>query len=1462
MSYRFIFCLAAGLCIALRPSASWALVNGGFEAGTVASGWAAWNPDNKPLTWGVTSNPTKVHSGTYAGALTAFAGNTNSTLTIFNVADVSAWPQDSMCRATVWLKTENLQLNNPKDTFRMVVAVLDPSGSTVLGYYSANGNFLGTQDYMPVECFLTLPHGAGQVWVELALNSGIVSGSAYIDDVDFQLVASLGGVSTNLPVAAVKPDTNGTPRFSINGVSKVPSFFFGNTGNPVIYDEMKLATSAAVDIVQVPINLPWQGLGTGMLEQSLKANSNALFLPRIDLTPPDWWKAENTNAMIVDEVGGQISGQAMPSLASDAFIAACKDQLEKFIRYFHNSPYRSRILGYHTAFLATGEWFYPDMNLHYWDYSEVNRLKFIAWLQTNYASIGALNTAWHKSYASFAVVQIPSSTDWTSANDGVFRDPSLQRAVPDYAQYHNNLVADRIAELAAHIKTLTARKSLTLTFYGYLGELTANGGLRGMAHSGHLGLKRLLTSTNVDMICSPFSYFDRQPGGPANLMSVVDTVSLAGKLYLQENDSNTYVVPPSNANPLYSTEWDALNCYRRDYGNVLAHNQATWWMDLYADGRLNTNSLWINNALLIGTSSNVLAKSQVFEPQVAICYDEETFFWLTANSFNLNLANIYQLRSTFQSLGATVGYYLIEDLAQIPASAKLIVFANTHRLDSAEQALISQAKTNGRTFLWLYAPGYVNETSLSVSGMATATGFTFVKNATAKNPAIKIVTGSTSPIAMDLGNVTFGDQTAISPTFYVSPVPSGADTLGNYTSPTSPLQPALVAKDYGTWKSVFCGAPKPSVTVLRSIARYAGVNLLADADTISITNAVNFIGDYMYAYAISNAGRHCLQIPGEKVANGNFEKFTGALPITGFGRWISPSSGTLPACRVVNTNAAAGSNSCATGPFSSIAAQYSEPLAIRLQAQRGKTYQVSCSVYVDGLNAASAVSGSYIYLSFQPHTWTADSWTAAIADGSTSYLANKTWTRLEGGFTFNGVAAPYENELDIILKVYGAYSAGILLIDNVSVRESGCAPVEVFDLTKNVVLGSGVTSWAADFALNEQKIFRLIPISTPPGFTKGADQSVLEDSGPATVVGWATGISPGPAGESWQIVTFVCSNSNAGMFAAQPAVTSSGTLTYTTAANANGTATVTVWAVDNGGTANGGQDTSAPQTFTVTVTAVNDAPSFTKGPDIIVNEDAGAQSFSNWATNLNRGALDEATQSLSFTVTNGNSALFSAPPAINSSGTLTFTPEANAFGSASVGVRMTDTGGTANGGQNTSAWQTFLITVNPVNDLPVAGADTVFAHWNTTSSLSVSNLLSNDSDPDGGTLAVTAVTPGPNTAAVVLSANTVFYTPMAGFAGNSAFTYLLSDGQGGQATGEVSVVVVKPEITAWALLPGDLFRLEFQGLPNTAYRLQASTNLTTWFEHSTNSTAGNGRLQYDDATAPASAIRFYRFVWP
>ncbi|HXG47502.1 MAG TPA: hypothetical protein VNO52_07755, partial [Methylomirabilota bacterium] len=78
--------------------------------------------------------------------------------------------------------------------------------------------------------------------------------------------------------------------------------------------------------------------------------------------------------------------------------------------------------------------------------------------------------------------------------------------------------------------------------------------------------------------------------------------------------------------------------------------------------------------------------------------------------------------------------------------------------------------------------------------------------------------------------------------------------------------------------------------------------------------------------------------------------------------------------------------------------------------------------------------------------------------------------------------------------------------------------------------------------------------------------------------------------EAGQTVQFLVSNDNPSLFSAQPAISPNGTLTYTPAPNACGSAVVTVVAMDNGGTADGGRDSSQPCTFNITVTCVCDAP--------------------------------------------------------------------------------------------------------------------------------------------------------------------------------------------------------------------------------------------------------------------------------
>ncbi len=140
--------------------------------------------------------------------------------------------------------------------------------------------------------------------------------------------------------------------------------------------------------------------------------------------------------------------------------------------------------------------------------------------------------------------------------------------------------------------------------------------------------------------------------------------------------------------------------------------------------------------------------------------------------------------------------------------------------------------------------------------------------------------------------------------------------------------------------------------------------------------------------------------------------------------------------------------------------------------------------------------------------------------------------------------------------------------------------------------------------------------------------------------------------------------------------------------------------------ANDGLFDSEPATVEITVNAVNDAPVFVIAADPPASDqDAGPQSVAGFATDLAVGpatALDElADQSLvSFNITVDSTTgdlAFAAGPAIDVvTGDLTYEATAGTTGTAIVSVTLTDDGGTDNDGKDTSATQTFTITVDPV----------------------------------------------------------------------------------------------------------------------------------------------------------------------
>jgi uncharacterized repeat protein (TIGR01451 family) len=132
--------------------------------------------------------------------------------------------------------------------------------------------------------------------------------------------------------------------------------------------------------------------------------------------------------------------------------------------------------------------------------------------------------------------------------------------------------------------------------------------------------------------------------------------------------------------------------------------------------------------------------------------------------------------------------------------------------------------------------------------------------------------------------------------------------------------------------------------------------------------------------------------------------------------------------------------------------------------------------------------------------------------------------------------------------------------------------------------------------------------------------------------------------------------------------------------------------------------------------------------------------------------------------------------------TLQITPVANLSGTTTITVTVT-------GANGQSMTDTFLLTVNAVNDAPVAANDSYSTNENTPLSVPAPGVLGNDTDIDNASLTAIVVT-NPSNGTLTLNANGSFlYTPNAGFAGTDSFTYKARDGSADSNTATVSITV-------------------------------------------------------------------------
>jgi hypothetical protein len=134
---------------------------------------------------------------------------------------------------------------------------------------------------------------------------------------------------------------------------------------------------------------------------------------------------------------------------------------------------------------------------------------------------------------------------------------------------------------------------------------------------------------------------------------------------------------------------------------------------------------------------------------------------------------------------------------------------------------------------------------------------------------------------------------------------------------------------------------------------------------------------------------------------------------------------------------------------------------------------------------------------------------------------------------------------------------------------------------------------------------------------------------------------------------------------------------------------------------------------------------------------------------------------------------------VNNGADVTYMPSANFNGTDSFTYTVSD-------GNGRNATAAVTITINPVNDDPVARDDAAATTQDTPVTIDV---LANDSDVDGDLLVMNSISQPGSGSAAINPDNTVTYTPNPGLSGADSLTYTVSDDRGGLATATITITI-------------------------------------------------------------------------
>ncbi len=523
------------------------------------------------------------------------------------------------------------------------------------------------------------------------------------------------------------------------------------------------------------------------------------------------------------------------------------DCLKAIVAHVRASDYADRVYGWLPCALNTNEWFLRTFAAEATcDFSAPTQKAFRDHLRAR--GIDCPENP------------VPPAADCLASDHGEFLDPAndASRRVEEFSLWLNDRIADIILGFARAIRAATADSpKLVGFFYGYSLGLSR---LQNLSQCGHLGVRRLLESDDLDFFCSPCEYFFRADERPFTASMVMgpfaNSAATHNKLVFLEDDHPPAGVGFSGAAFCTRDAWHDEMFFRRNFAQVLSHGQQLWWYSLGAKWfREPYRHVIANRLQRMGLEALDRDRSPVAE--IAVVVDERS---ISAQRCNAPLHSMLLTEShgACFPVGAPFACFELQSFLRNEDTSrfKAVVFLNLFRLDAETLAGVDRLKSEGRTLFFSYAAGLLDERGGSRTFSAAAAGELVgmtLEEAPESLPLTVWVDPARNGLMPDGEDVRYGwlhIDVGVKPSM-LAVVDADAEPLGFLRSDAV----GLARKRHQGWTSVFSSAPCLPSNLLRELFRQAGVHIYAEEGDVIYANRS------MLAVSASSSGTKVLTLP-------------------------------------------------------------------------------------------------------------------------------------------------------------------------------------------------------------------------------------------------------------------------------------------------------------------------------------------------------------------------------------------------------------------------------------------------------------------------------------------------------------------------------------------------------------------------------------------------------------------------